>query len=213
MFAQKSKTEKPDYKKIEEEISNKKSNSYYPLLITRYNKSDTTLTKEEFELLYYGSFFQDSFSAYSHSDYSDSLRQVLSKESLLTSDYDKIIRFEKAVLNKFPFNLRDLNTLAYAYDKKGMQDSVKFINFKLDNVINTILNSGDGKSSKTGWHVVSVGDEYSILNILGYEFGGEQSLIGRCDYLAVKKNKDNINGFYFDVTKILESEEKLFGGK
>ena len=177
LFAQKLKYEKPDYKKIEKEISDKNSNSYYPLLIYRYNKSDTTLTKKEFELLYYGSIFQDSFSAYSHSDFSDSLRPLLSKESLVPEDYDKIIRFEKVVLNKFPFNLRDLNTLAYAYDKKGMQDSVQYINFKLDNILNTILNSGDGESTKTGWHVITVGDEYSLLNFLGYEFDGQQSLI------------------------------------
>jgi hypothetical protein len=34
--------------------------------------------------------------------------------------------------------------------------------------------------------------EYSILNYLGYDFGGEQSLIEHYDYLKLNKNEDHI---------------------
>lgn len=205
---------KPDYKKIESAVSDKDSKSYYPVLMDRYTKSDTTLTKEDFRLLYYGSFFKSSYSPYGHSDYNDSIRPVLAKDSLSASDYDTLIKYEKLVLEKFPFNMRDLNILEFAYKRKGNIELVKQIAFKLDNVIETILSTGDGRTEETAWHVVSVEHEYDIIRMLGLKFGGEQSLTNKaCDYLTLEKNKNDIKGFYFDVSKILEAEESLFKNK
>jgi hypothetical protein len=84
----------------------------------------------------------------------------------------------------------------------------------LDHVIETILSTGDGKTEETAWHVVSVEHEYDILKMLGFRFGGEQTLTNKgCDYLKVEQNKHDIKGFYFDVNKILEAEEKVFKNK
>jgi len=210
-MAQKPKIEKPDYKKIESVISDKNSKWFYPKLFDRYDKYDTTLTNEEFVFLYYGFLYQDAFSPYGLSDYSDSLRRMLNKETLTSYDYDTIIRYEKLVLKKFPFNLRDLNILAYAYKQKDEFDSVNFIVYRLDNLINTILSTGNGEKEKTAWHVISISHEYDILNVLGYKFDGEQSLTTKgCDYLKVQENKLDIKGFYFDVNKLLQAELKLF---
>jgi hypothetical protein len=202
---------KPDYKKIESAVADRNSTSYYPVLLERYAKSDTTLTKEDFRMLYYGSLFQSTYSPYGHSDYNDSIRPILAKVSLSAKDYYALIKYEKLVLDKFPFNIRDLNILDFAYEHKGKSDLVNQTAFKLENVIETILSTGDGRTEETAWHVISVEHEYDIVNMFGLEFGGQQSLTTKgCDYLQVKQNKDDIKGFYFDVNKILEAERKTF---
>jgi hypothetical protein len=202
---------KPDYNKIESVVADRNSTSYYPTLMERYIKSDTTLTREDFRMLYYGSLFQSAYSPYGHSDYRDSIRPILSKESLSANDYDALIHYEKLVLAEFPFNLRDLNILELACKHAGMIDLEKQTAFKLYNVLETILSTGDGRTEETAWHVVSVEHEYDIVNTFGLEFGGQQSLTTKgCDYLQLKQNKDGIKGFYFDVNKILEAEKKSF---
>lgn len=213
-MAQNPKIAKPDYKKIKSAVSDENSTSYYPVLLDRYAKSDTTLTKEDFKLLYYGSLFQSSYSPYGHSDYNDSIRPLLAKDSLSASEYNVLIKFEKLVLDKFPFNMSDLNILAFAYEHTGNNESAKQTEYKLEHVIETILSTGDGSTEETAWHVVSVDHEYDILKMIGFKFGGEQSLTGKgCDYLKIQQNKHDIKGFYFDVNKILEAEENLFKNK
>jgi len=74
-----------------------------------------------------------------------------------------------------------------------------------------ILSSGDGRTEESAFHVISVSHEYDILQVLGFEFGGQQSLTTKdCDYLAVKENEYDIKGFYFNVQMLLEKEKDLF---
>ncbi|MDR0793399.1 MAG: DUF4919 domain-containing protein [Chitinophagaceae bacterium] len=204
--------EKPDYKEIESEITNKDSKFYYPKLMERYNAFDTTLSTEEYKYLYYGVLFQRSYSPYGKSIYTDTLNNLLKdKQSFSTSDYNNIIKYETLILKEFPFNLRNLLMLAFAYEENGIVDSLMFVNFKLKNVAKTILSTGDGKTESTAWHVISIEHEYDLLSLLGYKFGGSQSLTKKgCDYLTVQKNDENIAGFYFDVNMILKAEAKLY---
>jgi hypothetical protein len=200
----------PDYTSLKSIIIDKNSEYYYPKLLERYNDSDTTLTLQDFSILYYGFLFTDSYAPYGHSDYIDSLKPILDRDTLYVSDYKMIIRYESLILNEFPFNLRDLNILSYCYAQIGDSLASDLTYFKLDMLINTILSTGDGKKEESGWHVISVSHEYDILGVLGFRFGGSQSLTsGGCDYLEVQANEYNIPGFYFDVNKMLDKESEL----
>jgi len=201
--------EKPDYKKIEAETKNTKSAFYYPALIKRYKGYDTTFTPEEFVYLYYGSLYNHSHSIWGSSDDNKKLRNILSKDNLTEADLDTLMILEKGKLEEDPFSIRDMNTLAYCYEKKGYKDSSVLTDYRSDKVIRTILSSGDGKSGKTGFHITTVSHEYDMLRALGLRSGG-QSLVGNCDVLHVKENDRGIKDVYFDATKILEAEMNLF---
>jgi len=78
--------------------------------------------------------------------------------------------------------------------------------------VQVILASGDGMSETTAFHVLNVSHEYDILNILGYEFSGNQKLTeGKCDYLSLKDNNDQVHGLYFDVKQIFKGYERSAG--
>jgi hypothetical protein len=210
VFSQNIEFEKPDYKKIEKEISQEKSYYYYPKLLKKYITSDTTMTLKEKRYLYYGYSFQDSYSPYGHSDFNDSLRTVLNKEKHNNEELLKIIELSDSLLVENPFDLRAINYQLYAYDKLGKKiEFDKRIN-QMRIIVDAILSSGDGLKKKTAFYVIYISHEYDLLNILGFEFGGEQSLIEHYDYLKVAKNSQKIKGFYFDVSPCLNSMNDMF---
>jgi hypothetical protein len=211
VFAEDTLINAPDYKTIKTIINDKKSESYYPKLMERYNNSDTSLSIENFRTLYYGFLFTDLYSPYPMSKFNDSISSILRKDTLFKNDYISLIKYENLILQDCPFNLRDLNMLAYSYSQIGDTLSANLNVFKLNMTIKTILSTGDGREEKSAWHVISVSHEYDILQVLGFEFGGKQMLTTNgCDYLEVQENEYNITGFYFDVQMILEKERESF---
>ncbi len=205
-FSQKMKTEKPDYKIIEKEISKEKSEFYYPKLLSRYINSDSTMTLKEKRYLYYGYSFQEAYSPYGTSNFSDSLSVLFKKEQLLNKeDLNKMIKFSDSVLVEYPFDLRAMNYQLYAFKKLGKKSEFdKKIN-QIRIIIDAILSSGDGLKMETAFYVIYISHEYDLLDILGFEFGGEQSLIEHYDYLKLAKNPQKIDGFYFDISPSLNS--------
>ncbi len=75
-------------------------------------------------------------------------------------------------------------------------------------IINTLENSGDGLSKKTAYYVISIAHEYELITILGFDFGGQQSLIEHYDYLKLSENDQQISGLYFYVSPC----QKLLSG-
>ncbi|HTC01093.1 MAG TPA: DUF4919 domain-containing protein [Ferruginibacter sp.] len=201
---------KPNYKKIEKAINKKRSDKYYPKLFNRYQNNDTTLTDEDYTLLFYGAQSQPGYLPYGGSPYSDSTAKIFNKSSLTLADYDSAINYETICLQLKPFSLRDLNILAYSYIKTGNDSLANLINYKKERIIKTILSTGDGKTQETGFYVITATQEYDILQILNFDFSGEQTLTTNgCDYLGVKENKYHIKGLFFDVNKMMEVQNNL----
>jgi len=197
----------PDYQKIKQQVNNADSDLYYPRLFKRYQNNDTTLQHKHYRMLYYGYLFQPEYNPSESSPYSDSLRAIYQKDTLQKADLDKIIEFERQILKKDPFSLRDLNTLAYAYAQKNKKQITKRLDYKINLLIETILSSGDGLEEETAWHVTEPSHEQDILNVLGFQAAGEESLRGEgFDYIRVKKNKYGIEGFYFNVSQLLKNQ-------
>jgi len=204
------KKKKPNYKKIEKEIKKEKSDFYYPKLWEQFMDADPNMTLEEKRHLYYGYIFQTDYSAYGGAKYSDSLRSLMRIDEMSDSILNQIVVIADSVLKEQAFDVRARNYQLYALDKLGntIEYEKKLTQMRI--IIQAILSSGDGLTKKTAFYVFSVSHEYFILNVLGYEFGGSQSLIKHYDYLAVKDNKEGIEGFYFDISPSLNALENLF---
>jgi len=209
-FSQNTKFEKPNYDKIEKEISKENSEFYYPKLLKRYLDSDTTLTIQEKRYLYYGYSFQEAYSPYGHSSFFDSIKVILKEENYSENNLTKVLKFSDSILIENPFNLNAINYQLYALDKLGnkLQFDNKINQMRI--VIDALLSSGDGLKKKTAYYVIFTANEYDLLSILDFKFGGEQSLIEHYDYLTVAKNSQKIKGLYFDVSPCLNSLNKMF---
>lgn len=213
IFAQENQFKAPDYNWIKEEIQKKDSKYNYKTQLERFKANDTTFTAEEYRNLYFGYFFQKEYSAFSGADDThDKLVKYYQSEKIDKSDYPKIIKLSNKALQDDPFDLRVMNFLAYVYHLDGNDDMAKKLSIKFQNIITTILATGDGKTCETGFHVLSVSHEYVLLNVLELQ-SVSQSLVSNCDYQAFEKGKYKIDGIYFSIGKILENEMASFGGK
>jgi len=204
-FSQAFEFEKPDYKKIGKETKKKKSEFYYKKLFNRYLDGDTTFSLDEKRHLYYGFSFQEAYSPYGSSIYTDSLEVFYEKDTLTEVDFNEIIRFSKLVLEENPFDLRAINNLNFSYYSLGDKEFEKLYNYKFFMIIDAIMSSGDGISEESAFYVLYVAHEYDLINALGFRFGGEQSLINTgYDYLTLQDNEFGIAGFYFEISRSLE---------
>jgi hypothetical protein len=210
-FAQQWKFEEPDYKSIEHDISDERSPFYYSELLTRYVDGDSTLSLEERRHVYYGYTFQPAYSPYARSHYADSLRNVFDQPRLTENDYALILRFTDSLLQFNPFDLRAINYKLMCHDKLGNRDEFHRNVTKMRMIVDAIMSSGNGVDENNAFYVINTSDEYDLLGILGFQFGGEQRLIKHYDYLKLKKNDAGIEGMYFDVSPCLNHLNTMFG--
>jgi hypothetical protein len=205
----------PDYTEIEKLTKDKTSAFYYDNLFNRYQQNDTTLELRDYRMLYFGYFFQPSYAPFYHTPESDSIKMILGNNETLTNDeWKNVINIGRRNLKKNPFDLKGLNIVWVAYRQTGDSVIARSYFDKLKKLVHTILSTGDGLSEKTAIHVLNVSHEYDILNILGYEFAGNQNLTqNKCDFLSLKTNNDKIAGLYFDVNQIFKGYQKSLTNK
>jgi hypothetical protein len=201
----------PDYDRIKKIVTAKTSVYYYPELIKRYRKNDTTLKKDEYRLLYYGFFFYKLYKLDAKNEYSDSLNMIFKKTQYTDEDIKKVIELENIVLEQYPFNLGDLVYLSNSYKRLGDSVLYKKTEYKIRMIMETILSSGDGKSEETAWHVLAVSHEYDLLRIMGFKGIGHQAITKKgFDYLEVAENQYKIKGFHFNINMVLQKMNGLF---
>lgn len=202
----------PDYNLIKKNIEDKSSNYYYPKLLERMTSNDSLLSNEDYRHLYFGYVFSPKYSAYFTSPDEEKLRKYYQSDKIDEKDYEKIIKLAEHSISLFPFDLRQMNFLAYIYHLKGDEVLAKNISIRFHKIIEAIMSSGNGEKCETGFHVISVSHEYVLMNLFGLQ-NKSQSLVGNCDYMAFEKGKYKIDGMYFSIEKILANEMKLFEGK
>lgn len=208
---------KPDFKAIEKNINDKASPYYYPVLMKRYVENDTTLNNEEYRHLYYGFSFQPGYSPYGTSKHASLLSKLFEKEKLSEEDVKEVITIEKKILEDFPFNLRNINTLVSMYDKVKDTINSNLQYKKLIGLGKALLSTGNGFADSTAMYVISVEHEYDMIGLLGFKRGGAQYLVSykgsSIDKLKLAKNDDDIEFMYFNVDRLFASMQKMFDKK
>lgn len=191
------------FKKLKKEIRKQRSPFYYPVLFQRYLDLDTSLTSEDFRYLYYGFTFQDAYSPYGIPALQDSLISYLSRQELLRAEYQVAARIGGQLLRESPFRLRETFITAVAYEMAGdgKMSSIYFSFFEKQ--VDAIMSSGDGLSTNTAFVVIYIRDEYEMLEVLGFKFGGGQALLaGDYDKLELEENPYGVEALYFDVSRL-----------
>ena len=191
------KTKLVDLKKIEK-VANTET---YDQLFKRFLENDTTLTIEDYCILYYGEAYKSSYKPKARHDSIRVLNSYLSLD-IDSIDFEKVLDYTKLILDEFPFNLDQIFITAITYNELGKEDLSVLWFYKYDKLLMSILNSGNGKSRKTAFIVTKVPDEYTVIDALGLIPKG-QGLIrkGRklYDALYLHENDFGINSLYFDI--------------
>jgi len=197
---------KPDFKAIEKRIKDKNSPLYFERLYSRFAKADSTMTQAERQHLYYGYSFKEGYNPYFTSEASLEISKLLNIDNLGKKDMEKIISLSDEVLKGYPFNLSMMGYRAYFFSALGRQKEAAAENTRANIILDAILGTGDGLDKSTCMYVINVGNEYEVINILGFAYGGNQKFVdARYDYLELEENEQGVQGLYFDVSRIVST--------
>lgn len=208
----------PDYEGIKREIADPSSEYYYPKLLERLSKADTTLADDinTIRCLYYGYVFQPGFDPYKHFDEQKEIGDILFGDVEPTkADFLKVIELADKVIAQKPTELPmyyyRLIGCAYGYgeDDPRTMDA----RFRLEMLFNAIYSSGNG-SREAPFHISSTMHSYFIMDMNDLHIK-HQALIfvdGRaCDAFPLVENEAGLDTLFFDVTECMHFWDNSFG--
>ena len=204
-----------DYNAIEKTIKDKKSEYYYPTLMERFQKMDTTLNVEHLYHLYYGQTLQKEFDINAVITKPKNIETIENKESAPTPAEVKILKeYYTEIYQNQPFvDLSNIEILAIIYSFEENEVMVKKLLKMYYGMVDALLLTGDGYSLDSAIDVIAVKHEYNLLNLFGL-YSEKQSLQnekGRSyDLLSAKNEEDKEFEVYFDVTRLFEFYDKKF---
>jgi hypothetical protein len=126
-------------------------------------------------------------------------------KALDRKEYDKAIELAEKVLKTSYVDLKAHSVAHRAYTALEKAGRAKFHRFVFDGLVQSILKSGDGKTTATAYVVISTDEEYTVLSELGIR-RTRQALMeekgqkfDRMDGVD-QKSKERVT-VYFNVTK------------
>ena len=199
--------EKPNLEQIRSATLDPKSPFYFPKLMVKYNRNDTTMTNEEFRYFYLGYMFQEDYDPYRTSPYSGVTDELRMKATHSKEEIDTIRKYAELTLRDNPFDLRQMSFLVHVLKEKRKDMSAKIWEYRLEHLLGAIKSTGTGEDIENAWYVIYPMHEYDMVRLMGYEAVDADFLEPGFDYLTVrpdaeteKRLKDKVaKGFYFNV--------------
>ena len=193
----------PDFDAIEKDVNEPSSHYFYPKLFKRFCDGDTTMTPVELERLYYGFSFQEDFYPYRDVKYNrEKATDLYSKENHTPEELDRIIQNAQRVLADFPFELRQMKLLSYAYEQKGDIEKSYIWECKLRQILSVIISSGDGLTPETAWYVISSIHSYDVIYCYGFTPSDYIFVEPMYDFIEVENGV--ADGYYFNVSRLIK---------
>jgi hypothetical protein len=150
---------------------------FYPKLLQKLKDHPGELTETDVQYLYYGQVFNIGYTKRpTFNDEQDILEQYMS-----SGRKKKVIEFGTEILKKHPVDLTALLYVSMCLKDKRLPDTTYFFDKRYRLLLNSILSTGNGKSSETPILVVEIWDEFIIKGVLGY--------LGETDGIMKSNNK------------------------
>ena len=193
----------PDWDRIEALVSIPASEYYYPFLMTRYTAGDSTLTEKDYYYLYYGYSCQPGYRPLLESPYVDSLRWSFSGKTAANAEtYRRIVQACSNILAEEPFNLRDLNVLAFAYQMLDDIENAEKTAVKIAMISTIIKSTGSGLAEESPWHVIYPKHAEDILYLMEARFTRAMLVSTSVEFIPVSNMPNKrYKGYYFDISE------------
>lgn len=208
----------PDYEQIKQDCQNKHSERYYPKLVKRFEKCDTTLELQDLQTLYYGQVFKEDYSPYGNPAEFELINIILDKEEPDKSDAlsiislaDKVIKRNPAEPKAYYYKYIGHNILCKNFD--GDTTELFKTQMQFEMLFYTISYSGNGISADVPMYVTSVPHEYLMMNMYGFRFRSQQ-LVSKnghsFDMFVLDSNEYAVDSLWFNIDPIISSWYNVF---
>ncbi|MDE6768597.1 MAG: DUF4919 domain-containing protein [Muribaculaceae bacterium] len=199
--------EKPDLEKIKKATLDPASPFYFPKLMAKYTRNDTTMTNEEYRNFYLGYMFQEDYDPYRTSPYSGVTDDMRLKAKHTKEEIDTIRKYAELSLRDNPFDLRQMSFLVHVLKEKRKDMSAKIWEYRLEHLLGAIKSTGTGEDIENAWYVIYPMHEYDMVQLMGYEAVDAQFIDPGYDHLIVTPDEETrkrlrdkvVSGFYFNV--------------
>jgi hypothetical protein len=177
-------------------VSAQDSPSEYATLLASLKAGNTNIDYGRLRLSYV-----DSPESKQAKDVSKSEKAMI--PAINAKDHKEALKNAEIVLANDYVNM-DAHFVAFVANRElGATEKAEFHRTVFRGLVDSIIRSGDGKSTEKAWVVINVHEEYVILRVLGLR-PSEQSLLNKdghaYDEMKVKNVEDGIEQtFYFNV--------------
>ena len=203
----------PDDDDILDRTMNTASPFYFTKLMMRYNAGDTTMTDEDYHYLYYGYAFQEEYKPFASNQALDRMLMIASPRGIerpLREDLEQLLSAGHDAQTVYPFSPKMLNLMAYAYGALGDTVRERAYYERMNRIIRTIEESGDGYTQKTPQHILMFDHALDVLASEGLPYGRSRVISREVEFVPLtspmviegKKRK----GFYFDFSRIYRNK-------
>jgi len=170
----------------------------YETLLERVKKSDQAVDFKELRLAY------TETSTYSPYGGDGESRRAMF-DAIKSREFDKALQNAETVLARNYLDIMGHFGCFVSDRELAHADKATYHKFVFEGLLNSIKNSGDGKSEETAFVVISVDEEYALLNWLGFRPTG-QALINKdhhnYDKMTVTDPKTNETiAYFFNIDK------------
>lgn len=198
---------KPDLEAIRVASVDEHSRYYYPTLLRKFMRNDTTMTGVEYQYLYYGTLFQEDFDPYrkpADPEQLEAITPLLAREELTRAERQQVLDYCVRAVENDPMNLRQINNRIFAYEKRGDVNLAKIWQNKLNHLLLVIAASGTGADRDNAWIVVSPQHEYDFLNLKGLKATNHTFEQPYYDHIEVEHTDRQPAGYYFNIEELLK---------
>lgn len=208
--------ERPDLDKIRQQTLDPDSPYFFPRLLEKYNRNDTTMTNEEYRNFYLGYMFQEDYDPYRVSPYSGKTEKLRERTKHTKAEIDTIKKYAELSLRDNPFDLREMSFLVHVLKEKKKNMSAKIWEYRLEHLLGAIKSTGTGEDPENAWYVIYPMHEYDIVQLQGYQAVDAQYIEPGIDYLLIEPEEETARrlrkkvakGFYFNV-QVIEEQYNL----
>ena len=203
---------RPDLEAIRVATLDPSNPMYFPKLMKKFNRNDTTMTADEFRHLYLGYMFQEDYDPYRESPYSSVTDAYRNKTSHSKEEIDTIRKYAELTLLDNPFDLRQMSFLVHVLKERRKDMSAKIWEYRLEHLLGAIKSTGTGENEENAWFVIYPAHEYDMVQLMGYHAVDADFIEPGFDYLMVEPEEETARrlrdkvqkGFFFDVRQIHE---------
>jgi len=173
--------------------------SNYQNLLKRAAATDSTLTPNDYKLLYFGQIFQSNYSPYG-----DAMGLRDAGKLMQDRKFNEAVAAADVYLKDHPVSLGAIFLrLSALYQQDKKPEMMPWI-ILLKRLIGAITSSGDGKTEKTAMVVVHVSDEYDVMSSLQVQMTNQTITKTQCEKITLTQpNSIGLTELYFNVSKPL----------
>ncbi len=199
------------------EITTPQSENYYPNLMMRFMVGDSTLTRSNYHYLYYGFAYDDRYKPLQTIPQMDRLLELAAQidvsNDMLRSDKQtlrEIISTAEQVLVSDPFNPKVWNLMAFAYGGLGERDDELAAYRRVESILATIMESGDGVRKYSPRHVLMFDHALDLMAAQSLLHLSPKVVSRTVEYIPLMAPRvidgEKVRGYYFDFGRVYRNK-------